>query len=157
MAPKQSTTAVAVVTSLLCVSLALGEQFPWADSNPAATESPLSVFDLRRPDFPAERVQEFLNQTVAGRDYPDFTTIPDTNFTCRQVEQPGFYADPETGCQVYRRCTPSGQMFNFLCPYQTIFDQLILTCDFFYKVDCNTSVSLYNYVNMHMYKSGQAV
>ena len=66
-----------------------------ADSNPDATESTVSVFDLRRPDFPAERVQEFLNQTVAGRDYPDFHTIPDTNFTCRQVEQPGFYADPE--------------------------------------------------------------
>jgi len=121
------------IGGLIYIGLTSAAQFPWADSNPAVTETTLSVFDLRRPDFPAERVQEFLNQTVPGRDYPDFNTIPVTNFTCKQVEQPGFYADPETGCQVYRRCAPTGEMFSFLCPFQTVFDQLILTCDFFIK------------------------
>ncbi|OQV16660.1 hypothetical protein BV898_09172 [Hypsibius exemplaris] len=149
--------AVLSVVCFLSNNLTSAVQFPWAESPLNATESTVSVFDLRVPDFSTEQVQLFLNQTVAGRDYPDFHTIPVTNFTCRQVEQPGYYADPDTGCQVYRRCAPDGTMFSYLCGEQTVFDQLLLTCDFFYKVNCNISVAYYNYVNMHMYKSGQSV
>ncbi|GAU92829.1 hypothetical protein RvY_04861 [Ramazzottius varieornatus] len=142
---------------LLCMILsARAAQFLWADSDPTATESTISVFDLRRPDFPAERVAEFLNQSVAGRDYPDFLTIPtNLNFSCHDVEQPGFYANRDTGCQVYHRCDPNGRQYDYLCGNQTVFDQLLLTCDFFYKVDCNASKTYFNYVNMHLYKSGE--
>lgn len=55
------------------------------------------MYDLRLPDVPGDQVQLFLNQTVAGVDYPNYNEVPQTNFTCERVEQPGFYADPETG------------------------------------------------------------
>ena len=36
-----------------------------------------------------------------GRDYPVLEAIPDQiNFDCNAVESPGYYADPETRCQV---------------------------------------------------------
>ena len=36
----------------------------------------------------------------AGTDYPDFKTIPATDFTCENFLLPGFYADTFTSCQV---------------------------------------------------------
>ena len=36
----------------------------------------------------------------AGVDYPDFKTIPATDFTCENFLLPGFYADTFTSCQV---------------------------------------------------------
>ena len=35
-----------------------------------------------------------------GVDYPDFKTIPVTDFTCQNFLLPGFYADTFTSCQV---------------------------------------------------------
>ena len=35
----------------------------------------------------------------AGRDYPNFSEIPGTSFTCLDLS-PGYYADPEGECQV---------------------------------------------------------
>ncbi|XP_055337502.1 U-scoloptoxin(01)-Er1a-like [Paramacrobiotus metropolitanus] len=130
-------------------------QFPWATPAQDATESSASVYDLKLPDVPGDRVQEFLNLTVAGVDYPIFEHIPETNFSCTKVEQPGFYADPETGCQVYHRCDPQGKKFSFLCANLTIFDQLLLTCDFFWKVQCKNAVGFYNYANVHLYSQDE--
>ena len=36
----------------------------------------------------------------AGMDYPDFKSIPATDFTCENFILPGFYADTFTSCQV---------------------------------------------------------
>ena len=36
---------------------------------------------------------------AAGRDYPALTSPPRTAFTCSGLK-PGYYADPEGGCQV---------------------------------------------------------
>ena len=36
----------------------------------------------------------------AGVDYPDFRSIPATDFTCENFILPGFYADTFTSCQV---------------------------------------------------------
>ena len=36
----------------------------------------------------------------AGVDYPDFRSIPNTDFTCENFILPGFYADTFTSCQV---------------------------------------------------------
>ena len=38
----------------------------------------------------------------AGVDYPDFRSIPATDFTCENFILPGFYADTFTSCQVGR-------------------------------------------------------
>lgn len=35
-----------------------------------------------------------------GADYPTYEEIPTTNFDCRDMNSPGYYADMETGCQV---------------------------------------------------------
>merc|ERR1712008_436382 len=52
-----------------------------------------------------------------GRDYPDFTKVPRTAFTCDGLS-PGFYADPEGECQVYHHCTHGSNKPSFtrLCP-----------------------------------------
>jgi len=36
-----------------------------------------------------------------GVDFPILTSIPHTDFSCKKVKNPGYYADPETDCQVY--------------------------------------------------------
>ena len=45
----------------------------------------------------------------------------------------GFYADPETSCQVYHVCVQDDQEnllpISFLCPNGTIFNQEIFTCE----------------------------
>lgn len=33
-------------------------------------------------------------------DYPVYSTIPRTGFSCNNFPSPGYYADTETGCQV---------------------------------------------------------
>lgn len=35
-----------------------------------------------------------------GVDFPILTSIPHTDFSCKKVKKPGYYADPETDCQV---------------------------------------------------------
>lgn len=35
-----------------------------------------------------------------GIDFPVLASIPRTDFSCRKAKKPGYYADPETDCQV---------------------------------------------------------
>jgi len=35
-----------------------------------------------------------------GVDFPILPSIPHTDFSCKKVKKPGYYADPETDCQV---------------------------------------------------------
>ena len=37
---------------------------------------------------------------VAGVDYPEFNTVPDTGFDCGAQDTPGIYTDTEARCQV---------------------------------------------------------
>nr|CAD7454491.1 unnamed protein product [Timema tahoe] len=43
---------------------------------------------------------------MAGVDYPVFDKAPDTGFTCDAQAVPGYYADPQAGCQVASPKTP---------------------------------------------------
>ncbi|KAG9511040.1 Organic cation transporter-like protein, partial [Fragariocoptes setiger] len=81
---------------------------------------------------------------VPGVDFPGFTSIPNTKFTCsdKQLEI-GLYADEETGCQVYHMCY-SGRRESFLCGIGTVFNQAILACDFWYSVRCAESSRYYS-------------
>lgn len=74
-----------------------------------------------------------------GRDYPTFAEIPQTKFDCRNIQYPGFYADLETGCQVYHSCGTRGRRHSFLCPNGTIFSQEYLICDWWFNVACSDS------------------
>lgn len=104
-------------------------------------------------------------QGVIGRpglDFPVLTGIPNTNFNCREVGN-GYFADLATDCQVsgswhliylfstftytissqvFHICD-GGRKISFLCPNGTIFRQNDLICDWWFKVNCALSPSLY--------------
>ncbi|XP_014242749.1 mucin-3A [Cimex lectularius] len=90
--------------------------------------------------------QEFTEyQGVMGRpgvDFPVLPSIPRTDFSCRKVKSSGYYADLQTGCQVFHICD-GGRKISFLCPNGTIFRQSHLICDWWFRVDCERSEELY--------------
>merc|ERR1719431_549377 len=82
-----------------------------------------------------------------GEDYPIFSAVPQTSFTCTDKDEGGYYADMETGCQVHHTCGNREDYnlakFSSLCPNGTIFDQQQQTCRWWYLVDCQSSDSFY--------------
>ena len=57
----------------------------------------------------------------AGLDYPTLTNVPDTSFSCLNRVNGGYYADVDTGCQVFHVCGSNSAIFgsvtySFLCP-----------------------------------------
>jgi len=82
-----------------------------------------------------------------GEDYPIFSAVPQTSFTCSDKDEGGYYADMETGCQVYHTCGNREDYnlvkFSRLCPNGTIFAQQQQTCRWWYLVDCLSSDSFY--------------
>ncbi|XP_055330988.1 mucin-5AC-like [Paramacrobiotus metropolitanus] len=83
--------------------------------------------------------------------FPTLKEIPATSFSCNDVSQPGFYADPETDCQAFHRCDIYGGQFRFLCPERTLFSQLTLVCDHWYNVNCQEQVKYADYINSRAY------
>ncbi|XP_045537615.1 probable cyclin-dependent serine/threonine-protein kinase DDB_G0292550 [Papilio machaon] len=75
-----------------------------------------------------------------GNDYPTLATIPRTSFSCAGRE-PGYYADTDTNCQVFRVCTVGATygFQSFLCPNGTLFNQAVFVCDWWMNVDCKNS------------------
>ncbi|KAG7171925.1 putative Chitin binding Peritrophin-A domain-containing protein 24 [Homarus americanus] len=53
--------------------------------------------------------------------------------------------------RVWHWCIPSGQHYSFLCPNQTLFNQVYRVCDWWYNVDCSGSPDNYN-INEDLYK-----
>lgn len=90
---------------------------------------------------------EALSRTVSGspgRDYPIYSAAPNTSFSCDGLENGGFYADREAGCQSFHICISStadnGAVLashTFLCPNGTVFDQDGFMCDWWFNVKCN--------------------
>jgi len=85
-----------------------------------------------------------------GVDYPIFTEVGSTDFSCKDRVFGGYYADPEMQCQGYHVCLSSRFMpgiadrkMSFLCPNGTIFSQALFTCDWWFNVDCSEAESLY--------------
>ncbi|XP_055357885.1 uncharacterized protein LOC129602767 [Paramacrobiotus metropolitanus] len=112
--------------------------------------------DLRgRERMDVTSIQQILSAAVPGQDYPNLVTIPDTSFSCERVNQPGFYADadPSSRCQVIRRCDANSIQWSYLCPNATLFNQITLTCDWFFNVDCSKSVNYYDYSNSRLYNA----
>ncbi|XP_038211024.1 putative uncharacterized protein DDB_G0282129 isoform X1 [Zerene cesonia] len=80
-----------------------------------------------------------------GGDYPTLNTIPRTSFTCAG-KAPGYYADQEANCQVFKVCT-AGSTYgfqSFLCPNGTLFNQAVFVCDWWMNVNCGKSQELIN-------------
>ncbi|CAK1544010.1 unnamed protein product [Leptosia nina] len=86
-----------------------------------------------------------------GVDYPILTVIPPTKFDCKTQRYKGFFADPETRCQVWHYCDLNGGQASFLCPNGTIFSQAALTCDWWFNVRCASTAQLY-VLNESLYK-----
>lgn len=84
-----------------------------------------------------------------GIDYPAYTTLPQTGFTCEGRSR-GYYADEAAGCQVFHVCHDV-LVSSFLCPIGSTFSQKLLTCDWWTKVDCS-STRRYLEVNRDSYQ-----
>jgi len=58
----------------------------------------------------------------------NYDTLPETRFTCEGKLTGGYYADPETDCQLFHVCAKMSRRevtdFKFLCPNGTVFDQV---------------------------------
>ena len=82
-----------------------------------------------------------------GEDYPIFSSVPSTSFSCADKDAGGYFADMEAGCQVHHTCGTredfNSLKFSSLCPNGTIFGQEGQTCRWWYLVDCQSSESFY--------------
>ncbi|CAG7787168.1 unnamed protein product [Allacma fusca] len=95
--------------------------------------------------------QSFPPNGEPGIDFPAYADVPPRlAFTCKD-RIPGYYADPETQCQVWHWCVQGGQKYSFLCPNGTVFNQQFRVCDWWYNVECATAPNLYN-INEDLYK-----
>ena len=85
---------------------------------------------------------------VPGEDYPIFSEVPESGFSCEGQVDGGYYADPEAECQVFHICTADGQgglsKYSFLCPNGTIFNQNYFICDWWFNFDCAEAEDLYS-------------
>ncbi|KAF5272095.1 hypothetical protein FQA39_LY01178 [Lamprigera yunnana] len=94
------------------------------------------------------------------RPYPTYSLehMPDTQFSCRDKILGGYYADPETQCQMFHVCVKvSGvgvQDFRFLCPNGTAFDQDHQICADWQDVDCDATTLYYSSDNFDLYRIG---
>ncbi|OQV25673.1 hypothetical protein BV898_00605 [Hypsibius exemplaris] len=108
------------------------------------------VYDLLKPPLTAAEVQTIMTSRDANN-YPQYNTIPQTNFSCGQKNQAGFYADVEAQCQLWHRCDLAGKQTNYLCTNSTVFNQITLVCDSWYNVDCQRSIELEDFANSRLY------
>ncbi|GFQ84682.1 chitin-binding type-2 domain-containing protein [Trichonephila clavata] len=123
------------------------------DSGSVSDPFQTSGEESQSSQFPEEDSLEYsdlvINEPlrgIPGVHFPDYQEIPWTSFDCSDKKyHPGFYADTETGCQVFHVCYDFKKA-SFLCPIGTIFNQAVLTCDFWYNSNCSTSPQYY-YVN----------
>jgi len=85
---------------------------------------------------------------VPGEDYPIYSEVPESGFTCDGQVDGGYYADPEAECQAFHICTADGAgglaKYSFLCPNGTLFNQNYFICDWWFNFDCSTAEELYS-------------
>lgn len=108
------------------------------------------IWDYMPTPLNADQVYEMFLNAVPGETFPMFNTPPETSFTC-EGRIPGYYADQDAGCQAFRRCTYNGDMFSFLCPNGTVFNQLFGGCDWWFNVDCSQAANFYDFFNSRIY------
>ncbi|GAU88506.1 hypothetical protein RvY_01193 [Ramazzottius varieornatus] len=100
----------------------------------------------------AAQVARLKSTTNRLKQYPTFTQPQRTSFSCRNVK-PGWYADPETGCQGFTRCDIHGGQYRFVCAPGTLFSQITQVCDYWYNVDCLDQVRYADYINSRLYRN----
>nr|AWK28269.1 cuticular protein [Nilaparvata lugens] len=92
--------------------------------------------------------------SAAEPGYLDFDNLPETNFSCESKVIGGYYADVETGCQMFHVCTigQKGEItdIKFLCLNGTVFDQETRVCERLDEVDCSKTESFFD-LNLQLY------
>merc|ERR1712165_609572 len=85
---------------------------------------------------------------VPGEDYPIYSEVPESGFSCEGQVDGGYYADPEAECQASHICTADGAgglaKYSFLCPNGTLFNQNYFICDWWFNFVCATAEELYS-------------
>ena len=85
-----------------------------------------------------------------GEDYPIYSEVPETEFSCEGQVIGGYYADPAAECQVFHVCATDkadagpNSKWSFLCPNGTIFNQNYFICDWWFNFDCAEAADLYS-------------
>ncbi|XP_045129458.1 mucin-5AC-like [Portunus trituberculatus] len=74
-------------------------------------------------------------------DLQKLRSIPHTAFVCPDTSEAGYFADRETGCQVFHVCWQKRRA-TFLCPAGTLFNQRLQVCDWSYNVDCDVTLEV---------------
>lgn len=80
----------------------------------------------------------FVLLLVIGIQFINAQSNIKTSFSC-QGRPSGYYADVESGCQIYHMCDGLGRQFSYSCPNTTLFQQRMLICDHWYMVNCSKS------------------
>ncbi|XP_040564734.1 uncharacterized protein [Lepeophtheirus salmonis] len=131
---------------LLCSSLFIssfhGEETTTLQT-PLRLLDPFEALNLSLPGIPVE-------------DYPIFSSVPITKFSCDDRLIGGLYSDPEAQCQVFHICGQGSRSgltkYSFLCPNGTIFNQEYLICDWWFNFDCDQAENLYS-INDKIFES----
>ena len=86
-------------------------------------DSQQEIGGLFDPEEEIDRELDALRMTIPGEpglDYPIFSTIIDSSFSCAGTLDGEYYADMETQCQMFHICSHLengvAQRFSFLCP-----------------------------------------
>lgn len=119
------------------ISKPSGGEWLKAPSSEVNSGGKVYVYDFLAPPVTNEAMLHMFANAVPGKDYPALTDIPETSFNCASKKLAGYYADTETNCQVFRRCDMEGHRTDYKCPEQTVFNQVTLTCDWWFAVDCH--------------------
>ena len=106
------------------------------------------------PGYAADAAQDAFNALgeaipgEPGEDYPIYSEVPDTSFTCDGQVEGGYYADPEAECQAFHICGGGldGSLikYSFLCPNGSLFNQEYFVCDWWFNVDCSLAEDFYS-------------
>uniref|UniRef100_A0A336MWY5 CSON006133 protein n=1 Tax=Culicoides sonorensis TaxID=179676 RepID=A0A336MWY5_CULSO len=84
--------------------------------------------------------------------------MPKTSFSCSDKILGGYYADPETQCQMFHVCVKVAgvgiQDYRFLCPNGTAFNQEAQVCADFGDVNCEQDTLFYGSGNFDLYRLG---
>lgn len=103
------------------------------------------------PSLPTPDITDLFYNVQPGVDFPVYSEIPKTSFDCKKLYKSGYFADPEAQCQVFHRCDQEYTQTSYLCPNMTLFNQITLTCVWWYDVDCNQAKNFYDYSNSRLY------
>uniref|UniRef100_T1J4M7 Chitin-binding type-2 domain-containing protein n=1 Tax=Strigamia maritima TaxID=126957 RepID=T1J4M7_STRMM len=138
------------------------QQFPQIEQQfaPQEQSNDLQQFPQQFPQHPQEFIEnenandafQFVdNHQNIGTSAPltndlsvdNFFRSSGTNFSCKNQQFPGYYADIQDGCQTFHVCY-GGSHFSFQCPSGTLFDQKYLVCNWPHDVNCNSSPDFYH-------------